>query len=53
MRWFDWIRPSECEIPGCTAQALRSAYVLASARAWLCAEHAAMLGVGPLLREKA
>ena len=52
MRWFDWIRPSECEIAGCLEPAARSAYILASARAWMCTAHAAALDVGPPLKTK-
>jgi hypothetical protein len=41
MRWFNWIRPAECEIAGCLEPPVRRAYILASAPAWLCAAHAA------------
>ena len=52
MRWFDWIRPSKCEIAGCLEPAARSAYILASARAWMCTAHAAALDVGSPLKTK-
>lgn len=52
MRWFDWIKPTRCEIPGCGQEAARSAYILAASRAWLCEDHAAALDVGAPVRAK-
>ncbi len=49
MRWFDWIRPDRCEIPGCDQQPQQSSY-LGGARLWLCDRHAEELGARPLIK---
>jgi hypothetical protein len=43
MRWFNWIKPGNCEIPGCTQTVVRNVYIMGATRAWLCEEHAAQL----------